>query len=229
MFTWRANSPSFNYPAPVLNESDSGAHWYVTHDGQKTVSVSKVAKIGDKPFDSYNWYENCGGQKMGRLINNIVLDTGTLVHNNIECYLKNKKLPGWNLEHIQAHFGRIMPSLQKINNIIACEQPVYSPTLGIAGTFDCLAEFDGVLSMIDFKTSTKMKTESDIKHYFLQLCLYCRIWEEMTGQSVKQIVILMTVPGGKWIEFIKRFDNPKDRLDQKLDECLTKFKEGQRG
>ena len=95
--------------------------------------------------------------------------------------------------------------------------------LGVAGTTDCIADFDGELSVIDFKTSTKAKTESDIKNYFLQTTLYARMWAEMTGQKITQIAILMSINSGQFKLYKK---NTAD-YETALDDALQKFREGQ--
>ena len=220
-FSWSPEQPHFNYPAPVLRTADSGATWYETHDGRKAARASKV--VGS-PFDPTSWYAMCGGPKEGKLVNDVILSIGTLTHRQIEIFLRNDPLPTYSLRDVQEHFGRIMPLLQRISNIVALEQPLYSPTLGIAGTTDCIADFDGVLSVIDFKTSTKAKTESDIKNYFLQATLYARMWAEMTGQQITQIAILMSINSGQFKLYKKRTAD----YDSQLDEVLAKFQqEGQ--
>lgn len=122
---------------------------------------------------------------------------------------------------VNSYFGGIQPLLDNIDNILVCEQPVYSPVFGIAGTIDCVAEYNGALSIIDFKTSTKPKKETEILSYFLQTTLYARIFEEMTGIKINQVVILMTVQGGQYKEFVKQTQD----YEAKLDEQIQKFRE----
>jgi len=211
-FTW-TEQPTFRYPPPVLKVADSGASWYETHDGKKAVRASKV--VGD-PFDPTGWFEMCGGQSDGQLVSTIINSLGTLTHSRIERYLRNQRAPKWNLQPVNAYFGGIMPLLENINNITCCEQPLYSPALGIAGTTDCIADYNGVRSIIDFKTSTKPKSEADCKNYFLQATLYARIWEEMTGEHISNFAILMTINGGQYKEFVK----PTGFYDSQLDQVL---------
>lgn len=213
MFT-HVDPPAFRYPAPVLKTADSGATWYETFDGKRAQRASKVV---NDPFDPVAWYDMCGGQSDGKLVSTIINSIGTLTHKRIELYLRNEKAPKWNLPYVNAYFGGIQPLLDNITNVMCNEQPVYSPTLGIAGTIDCIADYKGVTSIIDFKTSTKPKLEKDILSYFLQTSLYSRIFEEMTGVKINQVAILMTVQGGQYKEFVKQTADYNDKLDAVLE------------
>ena len=192
MFTW-TESPAFRYPAPVLRTAESGATWYETHDHKRAARASKV--VGE-PFDPKSWYDMCGGPEDGAAVSAIINKIGTLTHKRIELYLGGKPAPKWNLPYVNAYFGGIQPLLDNIDNVMCLEQAVYSPKMGIAGTIDCIAEYKGTNSIVDFKTSTKPKKDTEIIPYFLQTTLYARIWEEMTGQKIDQVAILMTVQVG---------------------------------
>lgn len=209
-FNW-TEPPEFLYPPPTLKTAPSGASWYETHNGKKAVRASKV--VQGSPFDPVAWFEMCGGQSDGQLVSNIINNLGTLTHSRIEKYLRNEQAPKWNLQPVNAYFGGIMPLLDNIDNITVCEQPLYSESLNIAGTTDCIGDYNGVRSIIDFKTSTKPKKESEILHYFLQCTLYARMWQEMTGEKIGNIAILMTVNGGQYKSFVKRTADYEFQLD----------------
>ena len=94
------------------------------------------------------------------------------------------------------------------------EGSMYSNELEIAGRVDCIAEFAGRVSVIDFKTSTKRKTPSQIKGYFMQETAYAIMFEEMYGVSINRIVTIIAVEEtgqsqmfveepSKWIEPLK--------------------------
>jgi genome maintenance exonuclease 1 len=95
----------------------------------------------------------------------------------------------------QHTFKSIKPSLDRINNVHALETQLYSDHLRVAGTVDCIAEFDGKLSVIDFKTSSRLKTRDDIHNYFQQCAAYAVMFEERTGIPVGRLVIIMSVDG----------------------------------
>ena len=84
-------------------------------------------------------------------------------------------------------------TLDRIDNISYIETMLYSTNIGLAGQVDCIAEFDGVPSIIDFKTSSKMKKEEWIEDYFLQCTAYSLMYEELIGQPINDIVIIMAV------------------------------------
>ena len=104
--------------------------------------------------------------------------------------------------------------LGRINNIHFQEAPLFSHEFGIAGRVDCIAEFDGKLSVIDFKTSSKEKKESWIENYFVQETGYAKMYEERSGIKVDQIVTLVTCQTGDTQVFIK---NPDDYVPLLID------------
>ena len=93
----------------------------------------------------------------------------------------------------QEMFNAIKPHLDRIDNISCLETWLYSDHLQVAGTVDCIAEYDGVRSVIDFKTSSKPKRKEYISNYFMQCSAYAVAFEERTGLPVSQIVIIMGV------------------------------------
>jgi len=98
------------------------------------------------------------------------------------------------LPHERLLFNPIKKALDKsIGAVYAQEAPLYSDFLGVAGRVDCVAEWDGRLSIIDFKTSRKLKKKEWIQSYFQQATAYCIMWEERTGIPIDKIVIVITV------------------------------------
>jgi genome maintenance exonuclease 1 len=100
------------------------------------------------------------------------------------------------------------PTLDRIDNIRALEGSLYSEFLGIAGTVDCIAEFDGELAIIDFKTSAKPKPRDWIEGYFVQCCAYACMLHELTGISVKKFVIIMACEDGECVVY-EEYDKAK--------------------
>jgi len=93
-------------------------------------------------------------------------------------------------------FQSAKDTLNRINNIHCLESFLYSHYLGLAGRVDCIAEFDGELAVIDFKTSTKEKKEEHIENYFVQETAYAAMFLERTGIEVKKIVTLIATEEG---------------------------------
>jgi genome maintenance exonuclease 1 len=130
---------------------------------------------------------------------------GTAIHSLCEDYLLNKEVnPGpFDLET----FGSIRPYLDNINNIHCLETQLYSDYLQVAGTVDCIAEYEGKLSIIDFKTSKRIKTRDDIHGYFMQTSAYAVMFEERTGIPVGRLVIIMSVDDENTLVFKEKRDD----------------------
>jgi hypothetical protein len=104
-------------------------------------------------------------------------------------------------------FGSMREWLSDIDNIHALEDPLYSDHLQVAGTVDCIAEFQGKLAVIDFKTSSKPKDRDDIHNYFMQTAAYAVAFEERTGIPVGSLIIIMGVDNDFPRLFIEKRDN----------------------
>lgn len=144
-----------------------------------------------------------------------VTSRGTKFHSIIEQYLKNEEIDFDNLHsNFKSLFSLLRPELDKIDNIVALETPLWSKTLGLAGRTDCIAEYDGKLSIIDFKASTKEKRAKDIDNYFAQACAYALMFQERTGIIVDNFAILIASEDGlrqvfqdrpiKYVKHLKR-------------------------
>ena len=108
---------------------------------------------------------------------------------NLDKYLDNNPLS-------VRMFQSAKDTLNRIDNIHCLEAFLYSHYLGLAGRVDCIAEFDGELAVIDFKTSTKEKKEEHIENYFVQETAYAAMFLERTGIEVKKIVTLIATEEG---------------------------------
>jgi genome maintenance exonuclease 1 len=123
--------------------------------------------------------------------------------------------------NLKALFVLMQPELDKINNIVALETPLWSKILGLAGRVDCIAEYDGKLSIIDFKASTKEKRIQDIDNYFMQATAYALMFQERTGIVIDNFVILISCEDG-----LKQvFQDKPINYVKKLKQIIKKFKE----
>ena len=144
-----------------------------------------------------------------------VLARGTKLHSIIESYLNNEEIDFDNmLPNFKVLFNQIKPELDKIQNIVAIETPLWSKTLGLAGRTDCIAEYDGKLSIIDFKASSKEKRKQDVESYFTQATAYALMFQERTGIIVENFAILISCEDGltqvfqnKPIKYVKKLKN----------------------
>ena len=101
-------------------------------------------------------------------------------------------------------FIQIKGEIDKIDNIKALETPLYGKNVGLAGRVDLIAEWQGKLSVIDFKTSKRIKKEEDIQDYFAQCVAYATMYEELVEIPLEQIVIIMAVENEKPLIFVKK-------------------------
>jgi len=192
-------------------ETINGKRFYKTPEGLLYPSVTTIT--GQHGKDKIlEWRRRVGEEEANR-ISTKASNRGTKVHKICENYLNNEEdYARTNPAHIHktmpdsiAMFKSLQPLLdENVNNIHALEIPLYSHHLKVAGRVDCIAEYDGKLSIIDFKTSGRLKEESWIKGYFMQCSAYAVMYEERTGIPVSQIVIMIAVESEHPQVFIKK-------------------------
>ena len=191
------NHVELNLPQ-LERETIDGVRYYKVPNGEelkKLVSITSVTSHYKKDFFQ-KWRKRVGEQEANRITKRAT-SRGTDTHTLIEQHLKNLDCISDVLPISEMLFQISVPTLKRINNIHALEGALYSEFLGIAGTVDCIAEFDGELAIIDFKTSAKPKPRDWIEDYFVQCCAYACMLYELTGISVKKFVIIMTCENGE--------------------------------
>jgi ATP-dependent exoDNAse (exonuclease V) beta subunit len=172
---------------------------------QKFVSITSVISHFNK--DKFASWRAKVGEEEANKITRKATSRGTDLHTLVEDYLHNRNLS--DVQPISEHLFKIAkPALNRINNIYTLEGSLYSQYLGVAGTVDCIAEFDGELAIIDFKTSKQPKPREWIDGYFVQCCAYACMLHELTGLSVKKFVIIMTCENGE-VEVYEEYDKAK--------------------
>lgn len=164
-----------------------------------------------------DWRERVGNDAAEQIIREAQIH-GTMTHKLCEEYLNNKESAGDFLDIPKKHFEKIKPYLHKMNNIRGIEIPLFSDEFEIAGTCDCIAEYNGDLSIIDFKTSRSRLIEhyDKVQKYFMQATAYSLMWHEMTGIEIDQIVIIGSEETGDVAEFIKMPFDFKEVLIEKI-------------
>lgn len=185
-------------PLPLLDlktiESSKG-RTYVTPAGNKYPSITTLLGAVEKPYLA-NWRAMLGEKKADAETKR-ASGRGSAVHLMIERHLQNDENPTRNQEPVHTQeYKSTRLYLKKINNILMQEGALYSDLLRIAGRVDCIAEYDGVLSIIDFKTSANDKKSSMIEDYYLQTTAYALMLQELYDIQVDQIVIIMSVERG---------------------------------
>jgi len=189
----------FNHKTVILDTAERIDGFYQTPDG-RFPSVTTVVGWKKNQFFA-EWRKNNPKEAQRTRVR------GTKLHSLVENYVKNS--PEWNKDqdpYTLDLFYQFQSEVDKIDQVRALEGFLWSKPLRLAGRVDCVAEYDGVLSIIDFKGSTKPKRKEDIDNYFLQATAYAVMWEERTGEPIPQIVILVTCDDGTVQTFI---ENPK--------------------
>ena len=161
------------------------------------------------------WRNNVG-HDVANYITLQATKNGTATHEIIEKYLNNQNISSNQTLLSKAHLSQLKPLLHNIDNIRCTEIPLYSNELQLAGTCDCIAEYNNQLSIIDFKTSRKQKKESWIENYFLQGTAYSEMYYYLTSVKIDQVVILISGEDGSVSEFVKETNQYRDILDQRL-------------
>ena len=184
----------------IKTESIKGKRFYVTPDGNKYPSITTV--LSDRNKEGIRKWRESVGQDVANQVMRQAASRGTAVHTLIENYLNNEELSKQDVLPV-ALFATIKSELDNINNIRIQEGGLYSDKLGVAGRVDCIAEYKGKISVIDFKTSTKEKKEEWVENYFIQGSAYCEMYEERFLQPIEQVVILIVTEDGAVQTFIK--------------------------
>jgi genome maintenance exonuclease 1 len=205
-----------DFPKLERDTSPDGTRVYKTPSGRAYPSVTTVTSLHNAEGIA-KWRARVGAEEANR-ISSRASARGTRIHSLCEAYLRNEVCEPDIFD--RELFGSITPWLGDIDNIHALESPLYSDFLQVAGTVDCIGEFQGKLSVIDFKTSSKPKDRDDIYNYFMQTAAYAVSFEERTGIPIGRLVIIMAVDNDDPRLFIEKRDNwiggfRKLRLDYK--------------
>lgn len=212
------NHIEIDYPQ-LERETIDGVRYYDTPDGQKLVSITSIISHYNREVFR-QWRERVGNDEANR-VTKAATSRGTDMHTLTEHYLLNKDLP--EVQPLSDFlFKQAKSDLNKINNIHAIEQALYSLELGVAGTVDCIAEYNGELAVIDFKTSKKPKPKEWIEHYFVQCAAYACMLYEMTGIMVKKFVIIMSCENGECVVYE---ETDKRKYIQLLSDYIGEFVE----
>jgi len=187
---------------PKLNRvtNEDGTRVYQTPTGNKYPSVTTVTGLLKKQ-SIMAWRKRVGEEEANR-ISSTAARRGTRIHSLAEKYLLNESVNP-DMFDIEM-WNKFKPILHNINNIYALEQSLFSDHLEVAGTVDCIAEYNGKMSVIDFKTSKRIKQRDNIHDYFMQCSAYAVAFEEMTKIPVPQIVILIAVDEEDPLIFVEK-------------------------
>ena len=200
--------------------TDNGRR-YESPAGSLYPSVTTILQKKAGPWIA-KWRERVGEEEANR-ISRVAATRGTKIHKLCESALRNEEEDKSKLSILdQEMYNAFRPLLEDIDNVRAIEQTMYSDHLRLGGQADCIAEYNGTLSIIDFKTSRKRKTRSSCYDYFIQCSAYAIMFEERTGIPVSQSVIIMAMEESEPAvftatrdEFVPQLLEARDNYEQK--------------
>lgn len=187
----------------------NGVRLYSTPDGTFPSVTSVVGWEKQKKYADWREKNKKESQR--------VCDRGTLLHSKIESYLLNEDVA---LNDEDNLFGLMKKEVDHINNVFAVEQSLWGKITGLAGRVDCIAEYKKEPSIIDFKASTFPKKKVDIENYFCQATAYSLLWQERTGESIPNIVILIANEQG----FLQVYKEKVINFVEPLKKCIDTYK-----
>ena len=198
-------------------ETSKKGRQYVDPDGNTYPSITTVLSILSE--DSIRAWRARVGEEKANQISRIASTRGTTVHNIIEKYVANDP------EYIKGEMPHNIQTFKDVQRVIdegvtkvyQQEAPLYSKHLGVAGRVDCVGQWNGKDSIIDWKTSRKFKKKEWISSYFMQCAAYAIMWEERTGMPIKQLVVCIAGDEGAQV-FVEDRDNWTDELINTINE-----------
>jgi genome maintenance exonuclease 1 len=205
----------FNHQIVNLPQAERVDGFYQTPDG-RFPSVTTV--VGWKKNQFFAEWRKNNPKEAVRTRNR-----GTKLHSLIETYLLNEPKFDTSDPYTLDLFNQFQNNINRIDNIRSIEGFLWSKPLRIAGRADCIAEFDGVPSVIDFKGSTKPKRKEDIHNYFLQATAYAVMWEERTGEKIPQLAILISCDDGTSQVFVEQTKDYKKDLAVAIKEWRDEY------
>ena len=202
----------------LKTENIEGKRFYVTPKGNKYVSITSL--LSNLSKDSISQWRRRVGETEANKISRQASSRGTRVHNICESYIQNQVgILEDALPDAIDMFKSIVPFLDRIDNIHVVEGALYSDDLGVAGRTDLIAEFDGNLAVIYYKTSRKPKNWEMCHSYFMQGAFYAYAYEELTGTPLNNIIIIMAVENDKPL----LFRETRNRWLSPLKQVITKY------
>ena len=203
-------------------ENIDGKRYYVTPTGEKYPSVTSVTGLLSR--DGIKKWRKRVGEKTANKISTQAARHGTSAHQLFEDYIRGdnfeEKFKGA-MPTTQQAFISLEKELNQIGVVHGLESPLYSHNLQLAGRVDCIAEWNGKLSVIDFKTSAKPKKEEWIQNYFIQETAYAKMFEELTGETIHAIITMIAVSNGSSQLFIEQ---PSDKYVDQLQELRSQYR-----
>ena len=198
-----------------------GKRFYFTESGGVFPSITTVLGSSEKKKKWLSEWRKSVGWDVANYISRTSAQRGTAFHKICEDYINNSNIVHHKEKFLPwCMFTQLQPILdENIGDVHLQEKPLWSNNYRIAGRVDCIAEWKGILSVIDFKTSKSEKKKEYIEDYFIQGSAYCEMYQEMTDTPIDQVVILVTTEDG----MVQAFEENKEQYLQPLIETIDEF------
>jgi len=202
-------------------ETSASGRVYATPTGEKYPSITTVLSSFNKKA-LFEWRKRVGEEEANRIAAK-ASRRGTKLHTVCENYLMGE-LSGMKMQTMMPDtkelFMQLRPYIdENVGKVYGLEQALYSHKLRLAGRCDCIAEWDGKLSIIDYKSASREKSEEGILNYFMQCSAYAEMFEEVTGMPIDQIVVAIAVEDG----LPQIFTKSKTAYIEPLNEYIGKY------
>lgn len=208
----------------VSTKTVNRKRFYVTPTGlyPSITTVLGVRKAKQKGLQE--WRERVGNDVANHIMRTAA-SRGTAVHSMCEDFLNNIEVTQEGRDFLPwCLFSQLKPKLlSSINKIYAQEAGLWSEKYRVAGRVDCIAEYNGIPSIIDFKTSRSERKDDYNLEYYIQASAYAEMFEERTGIEINQIVILVVTEDGVVQEFIKEKHDYLPLLVETIDDFTAQW------
>ena len=207
----------------LISETTETGRKYTLPDGRKYDSVTTIlSHAKDKTFLK-EWRNRVGEEEANRIVKRST-SRGTKLHEACEKYLLNELTDmkiSMLMPDVKDFFMQLKPHIDKnVGNVYGTEQALFSDRLKIAGRTDCIAEWQGKLSIVDYKNSIREKREDWIQDYFIQCTAYANLFEDLTGLPIEQIVVLIANEEGK----PQIFEREKTKYQAQFDKLVYDYR-----
>ena len=204
-------------PNCILDESNH-THLYLTPSGKKlrsvTTMINKTKSKEDKKYLS-DWRDRMGNDVAEYIMNSARI-IGTETHKLNENYI-NMQVKDCNYSLLShAHHRNFISYMDKISEVYGVEPKLYSESMGLAGTADWIGTYNGKLTVGDYKTKRSSQKEEWMNDYFIQTTAYSKMWKELTGQDIEQLIILVSSEQNTIQEFVSEPKLHYNALEQRL-------------
>lgn len=208
------------FPSLLKETAEDGQRVYCTPDGKRYPSVTTV--IADHNKEAIDRWKARVGHETASIISRNASERGDIVHEALEALLNNystteftsKMLP--NAKSVYVNMKTEL--VRRVTEVHGLEQPLFSHKIRLAGTTDCIARYDGKLSIVDFKTSLRLKKKDWVHGYFMQLTAYAFMFQELTGLEIEQGVVLIGVDN---CNFAQTFRLPREEFSPYFKDLIS--------